>query len=129
MQTTTIDRREVEAMHNRAKQLVLTQAWLGKGEGLRFAQGMLSAFQSLTDCSGSQFAAQRDASMGGYRPLAGFEAAWAALPVDAKNLSLVQIQQFLVAHGVELSTDALSNSNVNAVSDLDHTIVAQGGAA
>lgn len=55
MQTTNhIERRVVEASLNRAKQLVLTQAWLGKAVGLRFAQGALSdALASLFSTNGS----------------------------------------------------------------------------
>lgn len=118
-----IERSAVQAMHNRAKQLVLTQAWLGKAEGLRFAQGALSALHSIIEGLGAPFAAQRDASMGGYRALAGFEAAWAALPVGAKNFTLVEAQEFLSAHGVEVATDALANSKVDTVSNLEDGMV------
>lgn len=118
MQTQTIERREVEALRNRAKQLILTQAWLGKTEGLRFAQGSFSALQSLLDSDGESYLADRDDSLGGYQPLAGFEAAWASFPIGAKNLSLSEVQEFLALQGVELSADAVTNMQVNSGADL-----------
>lgn len=110
---TTIDRSAVEAMHNRAKQLVLTQAWLGKAGGLSFAQGALGAYAGLLNSEGAAFGAARDASLGGYQPLAGFEAAWAALPASAKHFTLAKMQEFLRAHGVEVAPDAVANGNVD----------------
>lgn len=116
MQTTNqIERRVVEASLNRAKQLVLTQAWLGKAVGLRFAQGALSELNALLHSTGPTFAANQDDSFGGYQPLAGFEAAWACFPIDAKNLSLAEVQQFLALHGVELSCDAFANMQNDGV--------------
>lgn len=123
MQTTAIDRSAVEAMHNRAKQLVLIQALLNKADGLRFAQGAMSELGALLTCSGPSFAAGRDASMGGYQPLAGFETAWAALPDGAKNFTLSEVQEFLRAHGIEVSTDAITDRQVNGVNQLKNRIV------
>jgi hypothetical protein len=123
VQTNTIERTAVEAMHNRAKQLVLTQAWLGKPDGLRFAQGVMSSLEGLLHSEMPACFANRDASLGGYQPTAGFEAAWSALPVGAKNFTLAEAQEFLRAQGVELSTDALALLHVNAVGDLKNGVL------
>ena len=120
----TIDRASVEAMYNRAKSLVLTQAWLGKAGGLQFAQGALSELGALLNSTGPAFAAKRDASEGGYRPFAGFEAAWSALPVGAKDFTLVEMQEFLRTQGIEISSDAVSNGNIDAVGNLKNSEVA-----
>ena len=111
---TTIDRSAVLAMHNRARQLVLTCAFLGNPQNLRFAQGCLSSLQSVLDERGA-FIAARDESIGGYEPATGFEAAWAALPVSAKNFSLAEMQEFLRCHGVEISLDLVPGGQIDAV--------------
>lgn len=105
----------VVAMYNRARQLVLTCGALGNAEGLIFAQGSLNTLRSILETSGATFAARRDASMGGYQPLAGFEAAWAALPIDVERFTLTQVQEFLGLHGVEISADAVTDSKLDAV--------------
>lgn len=114
-QKTFISRACVAAMHNRAKQLVLTQAWLGKPDGLKFAQGLLNGTGSLLDAKGAEFCAARDESFGGYQPLAGFETAWACLPVGVERFTLAQVQEFLRSHGVEIPADAISDSQINVV--------------
>ena len=108
---TTIDRNEVQALYNRAKQLVLTMGCLGKAKELSFAQGAMCELGALLNSEAPGFAAQRDASMGGYQPLAGFEAAWAALPVGAERYTLGEVQQFLAGYGVEVSPDAVIYGN------------------
>lgn len=120
---TTIDRSAVEAMHNRARQLVLTCGYLGNAQNLRFAQGCLSSLSYLLD-GGGVFLATRDASIGGYQPVTGFEAAWAALPVSAKNFSLAEVQELLRVNGVELSPDAVTDSQISAVRQLKDREVA-----
>jgi hypothetical protein len=124
MQLDPIPHAAIVALHNRAKQLVLTQAWLGRAEGLRFAQGALSQLSDLLFSNGPACVAQRDASLGGYKPLAGFEAAWATLPVNAKNLTLAEVREFLVAQGVELSADAIPHFQADAVEQLKDDMVA-----
>lgn len=123
MTTQHIERSHAVALLNRAKQLVLTQAFLNNANGLLYAQGALSALQSVTEELGGAFLAHRDALLGGYQPLAGFEAAWAALPVDAKHLSLADVREFLTRHGVELAADPISNGNVDAVSQLENGVI------
>lgn len=121
---TTITVAAVQALHNRAKQLVLTMAWLGKAPELRFAQGSLSALASLLDDADQAVLVERDASLGGYQPLAGFEAAWAALPISVKNLTLPQVREFLSLHGVEPSTDAVAHSQLDATGGLEDSKLA-----
>lgn len=113
-----IDRAAVEAFCNRAKQLVLTSAYLGNAENLLFAQGCLNALKSVLSPTSSHMLARRDASLGGYQALAGFEGAWAALPVDAERLSLGQVQEFLRSHGVQVATDSVTDTQFNAVAKL-----------
>lgn len=123
MTTQHIERSHAVAMLNRAKQLVLTQALLNKPDGLLYAQGALGALQAITEEGGGAFVAHRDALLGGYKPLAGFEAAWAALPVDAKHLSLADMREFLTLHGIELAADPISNGNVDGVSQLENGVI------
>jgi hypothetical protein len=113
-----IDRTAIEAMCNRSKQLVLTCAAMGQPDALRFAQGSLNALRSLLDLQDVGFAAHRDDSRGGYQPLAGYEAAWAALPVGVERFTLAQVQEFLRTHGVEIATDAVANGKVDGVEQL-----------
>jgi len=120
---TNIERSAVEAMHNRARQLVLTCGYLGNAKNLRFAQGCLSSLSYLLR-GGGAFAAARDASIGGYQPATGFEAAWAGLPVGAKNLSLAEVQEFLRVNGVEITPDAVTDSQISAVRQLKDREVA-----
>lgn len=111
----TPSRAAITAMRNRAAQTVLVTAHQGKAHQFVFAQGMLKALNSLLNRpEPAKFAAVRDASMGGYQPLTGFEAAWAALPVCMESLSLVEVQQFLTAQGVQIATDAVANSQLDA---------------
>lgn len=117
-----IDRAAVEAFCNRAKQLVLTSAYLGSAENLLFAQGCLNALKSVLSPTSSHMLARRDASLGGYQALAGFEAAWAALPIDAERLSMVQVQEFLRSHGVQVATDSVTDTQFNAVAKLQDAV-------
>lgn len=126
MQTTAIDRSAVEAMHNRAKELVLTNGLIGDAQSLRFAQGWLDVTSCLLRGKTAPLAAQLDASIGGYQPLAIFKAAWPALPDSAKNFTLAQMQEFLVAHGAEVSTKAVAYGQfheVNALEDAKVSVV------
>ena len=116
--STHIDREIVEALCNRAKQLVLTSAYLCNAENLRFAQGSLNALKAVLAPTYSHMLARRDALLGGYQAPAGFEAAWAALPVDAERLTLVQVQEFLRSHGLQVPADAVTDPEFNAVTKL-----------
>jgi len=105
----------ISAMRNRAAQLVLTKAWLGKADQMHFAQGSLKALDDLLNhFETCEFAAQRDALMGGYQPLGGFEAAWAALPEGLEYLTMAQVQQFLQSYAVEFPLDNVAHSQLNA---------------
>lgn len=119
MSGATVTVAAVQALHNRAKQLVLTMGWLGKAKELSFAQGALCELSALLDSDGPDFLAQRDASMGGYRPSTGFEAAWAGLPENAKRFTLAEVQQFLRSFGVEVSPDAVTYGNTYAATGLE----------
>lgn len=118
MSTNAVPLAHIVAMHNRFKQLALTQAWLGKSDGLKFAQGGMNALAGFIDGVDYAQFAERDHSMRGYQPLAGFEAAWATLPDAAERFTLAQMQQHLATHGVELAGDSITNSNVNATQQL-----------
>lgn len=115
-----IDRGAVQALHDRAKQLVLTMGCLGKSKELSFAQGALCELSALLKSEAPGFLAQRAALMGGYQPLAGFEAAWAALPEGAERYTLAEVQQFLTSHGVEISADAITHGNFYAASGFEY---------
>lgn len=105
----------ISAMRHRAAQLVLTMAWLGRRDQMHFGQGSLKALDELLNhFETAQFTAQRDASMGGYQPLGGFEAAWAALPEGLEYLTMAQVQQFLQSHAVEFPPDNVAHSQLNA---------------
>lgn len=124
MSTTPIPRAAVQAMADRAKQLVLTTAWIGNADNLRFAQGSLGALTSLLQVpSAAEFLARRDASVGGYQPATGFQAAWAALPVGAKNFTLVEVQEFLRSHGVQVTPHPVANSHIDTVRNLKNSEV------
>ena len=114
----TINHSAAEALHNRAKQLVLTMAWLGKAKELSFAQGALCELGALLGSEGPAFLAARDASMGGYQPHTGFKTAWAALPAGAENFTLAEVQKFLAGHGIEVSTDVVTHGNAYAAAGL-----------
>lgn len=111
----TVNRASIEAMYNRFGQLMLTCAALNNAPRLSFAQGGFNALRSILESKIAARAAKSDASVGGYQPLAGFEAAWAALPVGAERFTLTQMQEFLGANGVDISSYAVSNSQFDAV--------------
>ena len=114
----TIDRASVEAMYNRARQLMLTCAALSNAKSLGFAQGSFNALRGILQSEYPARAAKNDASVGGYQPLAGFEAAWAALPVGAERFTLAQMQEFLRTNGVEISAYSVPTSKLNTVEQL-----------
>lgn len=114
----------VEALLNRSKQLVLTQAWLGLPHGLAAAQGAFGELFALLNSYGPAHLAEQDFLMGGYQPLAGFQAAWAALPIDAKYFSMAEMQEFLRAHGVEVPHDAVGQGNVHIAGQFKNSVIA-----
>lgn len=113
----------IEALLNRAKHVLLIGAWLGKPDNVTFAKGSISALKSMQRDAGSKWAA-KDASMGGYQPLARLEAAWAGLPVNLEKLSFAEVQEFLRLCGLQVPLDAVADSDLDAVAQLEDSPVA-----
>lgn len=109
---------EIEALLNRAKHVLLIGAWLGKPENVAFAKGSINSLEALQRGVGDK-AAAKDASMGSYQPAADLQAAWAALPVDIEKMSFAQVQEFLRAHGLQVPFDPVTDSNLDAVEQLE----------
>lgn len=109
----------VDAIRKRAKHLMLVQAWLNKPDGFAHGKGQLNALDCLTSGRAQTIAAS-DESRGGYQPCALFERCWPALPIGFERLTIVDIQQFLTAQGVQPPTDNLPHSQINAVEQFKH---------
>ena len=114
MQTTAIDRSAVEAMHNLCKHMLLIGAWSGREYNLAFAQGGLNALRALATGAG-QTGADLHASRGGYKPSALFDGVWSKLPNGIERFTLREVQEFLVANGVQLATDSVTNLGTGSV--------------
>lgn len=99
---------EIQALMARAKTGMLFNASRARSplseSGFTFWSGYLKALKDLSTLSAS-WAAQRDASRSGYEPPSYLKAAFAALPVDLESLTFTQVQNFLVANGVEISAE------------------------
>lgn len=97
-------------------------------EYYHYFRGMARATQELIEhTSGAIYAANKDASMGGYQPLGGFErawSAWGALSIGYENPSLADVKQILTAHGAEWPSDDISNNQLDTVAQLKGNEVA-----
>lgn len=119
-----IPRAGVEALQIRTKHAVLTSAWLGKADNLKFFQGALNAYQGLLGLTSLDWLARQDAVSGGYQPSSLFVAAWASLPENLDQMTIGEVQNFLHAHGVQLSDDAVANSNVGTINQVKNSELA-----
>lgn len=120
----TITRAAAQALLDRATVLLLTAALQNHEPRAQYARGSINTLRSLLTCDGAEFAARKDAASGAYQPPACLEAAWAALPIDVERLSLVEVQQFLAAQGVEIATKAVTHSQIDSVQQLENGEVA-----
>lgn len=117
-----IERREIEALLNPAKTMLFGNAVVGNAANVRYAQAYINALQSVLDGTGKRYADFFD-SKGGYEAAASFKGAWSPLPEGIKNFTLVQVQEFLTRHGVEVAADTVTNSQVNAVGKLKNNVL------
>ena len=109
----------IQAMHNRHKCSMLVWAARGWEEEFYRARGMAQALQHLIHrFDGAAWAASNDVLMGGYHPLGGFEAAWAALPVGFETSSLAQVKEILVATGTKWPSYDITDTQLDAVVQL-----------
>lgn len=107
----------IEALENRAKTGFVFAALSDNERTFAFCAAQLRFVYELRTGTGDLLAA-KDAAASGYKPPAGFERAWAALPVGAENLSMVKVQQLLTSQAVELAGDAVAGVDVNAAEQL-----------
>lgn len=118
----------IQAEHNRYTCSMLMAVAYGNEEYYHYFRGMARATEDMIKhASGSIYAANRDASMGGYQPLGGFESAWSAwmaLSIGFENSSLADVKQILTAHGAKWPSDDVADSELDAVAQLKGNEVA-----
>ena len=109
-----IPREAAQALLNRAITGLLFSASINAPDRAQFWRGSINALRGVLDTERANFMARKDASCA-YQPPAGLEAAWAALPDNIERLSFAEVQQFLAAQGVQITTHTIANSQVDAV--------------
>ena len=115
----------IQAMHNRYKCSMLVWAARGWNEEFCRTRGMAQALHDLIyHPDGAAFVANADASMGGYNPLGGFEAAWAALPEGFERFTFSQVQELLTATGTKWPDNEFSDRQLDAAAQLENHKVA-----
>lgn len=113
----------LDALTQRAKTGFVYAAMAGNERTCNFFAGQLKFASDLASGAGNKLAAM-DAARSGYEHPAGFEAAWAALPVGAEKLSMAEVQQILAAQGFQVAADAVAGVDVNATEHLKNSKVA-----
>lgn len=104
---------ELEAALDRAVGLMLTQAAFGN---LRFFEQARHEARALSAVRDGVWAWSANRP---YHVPPMLKAAWAALPVGIENMSMAQVQQLLVAHGVEMAADDVTEQQLNAGQQLE----------
>lgn len=107
----TVTRDAVQALLNLSTQGQLICAATNKPLAYLQHQAAAKALRGLLDGAGQQ-AAELHASRGGYQPAACLQTAWTRLPEGVERFTLAQVQQFLVAQGVEVTTDVISHGRL-----------------
>lgn len=116
------DKKEIEALEHRARIGLLSAAHIGCPERFAFWKGQASALGMLARGVGVK-AAAIDEALSGYEAPGCYQAAWAALPERAERLSLAEVQQILVAHRVEISTDAVADGEIDPIEQFEDRVV------
>jgi hypothetical protein len=109
------------ALANRAKTGLLFSASIDSRELFSYWLGCLRTIAELEDDGQALFLAQKDASLGGYKPPASLQAAWTALTIGAEPTTLPYVQELLRSHGVEVARDAVTSSQIDAIQKLKNT--------
>lgn len=113
---------EIQALMARAMTGMLLNASRARGPlsetGFSFWRGYLKALRDLSSSTATSVA-MRDAMRSGYEPPGYLKAAFTALPVDVESLTLAQVQQHLTAYGVEITADAITHGQLDAVQQLE----------
>ena len=103
---------EVQALLDRSLVGLLFAAQLGRPNAYLMRRGTIDALQTLLRPPGCVNLAALDAKALGYEPPAYYKAAVAAFPFRGERLSMAEMQQFLLAHGVEITPDPIHDQKV-----------------
>ena len=122
MQTTTAQA-EAHALLGRARRGILISAINGAGDRFYFWQGAASAAEDIINGNASRMAAN-DAKNLSDQEQTSLEAAWAALPVGVKHLTMADVQQLLAAQGIESAADLVAHRDIGAGQVLKNNEVA-----
>lgn len=113
----------ITALLNRAQALLLTQAWLGKPEGVAFARGSINALKSLQSGRGELWAA-KDANLKlGYEVNTYLQRAWPGLPEGLERLTMAEVQQHLCSKGIELAADTVAHRDIDGIAKLENDAI------
>lgn len=104
---------ELQAALDREFSLMLMQAALGNAPLFYQAAHAARALSAVRDGVWA-WSAKRP-----YHVPPMLKAAWAALPVGIENMPMAQVQQLLVAHGVEMAADDVADLQLNAGQQLE----------
>ncbi len=111
-----------QALINRAKTALLVAAQAGDTLRFKWWQGYA---KGLLDASSTHNSALeiKDQSLGGYKPAAYLQAAWACLPENVQHLSFGDVQQLLNANGIECTRDSIADLDIDAAKQLKNSVV------
>ena len=102
---------QLAALRKRAIVCLLHNAEHNDTAAFMFWSGYAMALRNLERGKGQAMAEKDARSPSGYEPPAHLQAAWAALPEDAEQLTIDQVQQFLTAQGVQLTRDPIAHGH------------------
>lgn len=112
-----------QALLRRARRGILFSAINGAPDRFHFWQGVASAAQDIINGYALRMAAN-DASNLSDQEQTSLEAAWAALPVGVKHLTMADVQQLLAAQGIESAADLVAHHDIGAGQALKNNEVA-----
>lgn len=108
----------VRSLLNSAKTMLFGAALFGNTRSLVWAQASMKTLNALLNGS-AQRHAEFSRSKGGYEVPAIFQGAWPVLPDGIENFTMVEVQQFFRSHGVKIAFDAVADSKLDAVIQLE----------
>lgn len=100
-----------QALLRRARRGILLSAINGAIDRFHFWQGVASAAEDIVNGNALRMAAN-DASNLADQEQTSLEAAWAALPVGVKHLTMADVQRLLAAQGIESAADLVAHRDI-----------------
>lgn len=100
------------ALQRRARLGIVAAAAANNPYNLRYWQGCAGAAADMLNGRADQMAAKDAAASSANQPQTGLQAAVAALPERAEQLTMAEVQQILTAQGVEIASDLVAELDI-----------------